>query len=533
LTDPSSSRDASAATPVNVAHALLATLAANGVTTCFANPGTSEMYVVAGLDDVRDVRAILCLFEGVATGAADGYARVTRNPAATLLHLGPGLANGWANLHNARRARVPLINIVGDHASAHAAFDAPLQSDIRSLASGLEGWIRSSTASDDVAADVADAVRAAYGPPGQIATLIVPADVSWNQLSTPPTTWPVATRPSPVAPDERALGRAIDAMKTKRTALLVGGAALDAEQLNLADAIAVATSSKFLVETFPAIMERGVGVAAPERLIYVPEFAIAQLQDLDALVVLGARDPVSFFAYPNVPSALRAPACELIDLGAPGIDTLAALTVLADAFGVTSVAALHDDVPDVPTGELTTASLAAALAATLPEGCVVSDESNTSGVHFYGAARFAPRHSWMTLTGGAIGVGLPLALGAAVGSGQRVLALESDGSMMYTLQALWTMARESLDVTVVGLSNRSYAVLNFERQRVGSIPEPSVGQRLLDIDDPTIDMCALASAQGVPSVRVTTSEDLADALRRSYATPGPMFIEAVLPKRMA
>jgi acetolactate synthase-1/2/3 large subunit len=515
---------------MNGAIALLATLGANGITTCFANPGTSEMYVVAGLDEARDVRAILCLFEGVATGAADGFARVTGRPAATLLHLGPGLANGWANLHNARRARVPILNIVGDHATYHAAHDAPLQSDIGALASALDGWCRTSTHGDHIASDVSDALLAAYGPPGRIATLILPADVSWNELTTVPATWPVASRPPLTAPDEPELLRALDALRSKRTALLVGGAALDAEQLNLAERICVATSSKFLVETFPAIMERGAGVASPERLIYVPEFAVAQLKDFDALVVLGARDPVSFFAYPNVPSAPRAPNCELITIGTPGTDTLAALTYLTDALGATRIPAATGDTPGAPSGELTSTSLALAIAATLPDDVVVSDESITSGVHFYGASRFSPRHSWMTLTGGAIGMGLPLALGAAVGSGRRVLALEADGSMMYTLQALWTMARESLDVTVVGLANRSYAVLNFERQRVSENAEGSPSQWLIDIDNPTLDLCALASAQGVPSVRVTTTEELVEALQRSYATPGPTFIEAVVPK---
>jgi acetolactate synthase I/II/III large subunit len=519
-------------TSANGAHALLATLRANGVTTCFANPGTSEMHFVAGLDDFADVHGILCLFEGVATGAADGYARVTQRPAATLLHLGPGLANGWANLHNARRAHVPVLNIVGDHATSHAAYDAPLQSDITSLASGLDGWQRTISSTEQVATDTADAIRAAYGPPGQIATLILPADVSWNTLSTVPA-WPVVERPSLVAPDGQQLSRAIDALRTKRTALLVGGSALDAHQLSLAERIAAATSSKFLVETFPAIMERGAGIASPERLIYVAEFAAAQLKDLDALILIGARDPVSFFAYPNVESVLSAPGCELISVASPGTDTRAALDVMVDALEAPVVSAAPGDVPLAPSGELTTQSLAAALASTLPEDVIVSDESNTGGVHFYGATRYSPRHSWMTLTGGAIGMGLPLALGAAVGSRRRVLALEADGSMMYTLQALWTMARESLDVTVVGLSNRSYAVLNFERQRVGVIGQGSASQRMLEIDDPTLDLCGLASAQGVASVRVTTADELVAALRRSYATPGPMFIEAVLPKGLS
>jgi acetolactate synthase-1/2/3 large subunit len=517
-------------TSVNGAHALLATLRANGVTTCFANPGTSEMHFVAGLDDFPDVRGILCLFEGVATGAADGYARVTKEPAATLMHLGPGLANGWANLHNARRARVPILNIVGDHATYHGQFDAPLQSDIGALAGALEGWHRTTQSSDDVANDVAEALRSAYGPPGQVATLILPADVSWNELSAVPATWPVASRPSLTDPDETELARAVHALRSKKTVLLVGGTALDAEQLNLAERIAAATSSQVIVETFPTIMDRGAGVASPDRLIYVAEFALAQLKDVDALVLLGARDPVSFFAYPNVSSVLRAQGCELIDLAPPGTDTLSALQSLVDALGAAPIIPVVEELPPAPTGELTTRSLAAALAATLPEDVVVSDESNTAGVHFYAAARSAPRHTWLTLTGGAIGMGLPLAVGAAVGSGRRVLALEADGSMMYTLQALWTMAREGLDVTIVALANRSYAVLNFERQRVGVIGEGSTSQRMLEIDDPTLELGALAAGMGVPSVRVTSADELVAALRRSYATPGPMLIEAVLRK---
>jgi acetolactate synthase-1/2/3 large subunit len=520
-------------TSINGAHALLATLRANSVTTCFANPGTSEMHFVAGVDDFEDVRGILCLFEGVATGAADGYARVTNAPAATLLHLGPGLANGWANLHNARRAHVPILNIVGDHATHHVRYDAPLQSDIGALASALNGWQRTTSSSDRVAGDTADALRAAYGPPGQIATLILPADVSWNELTAVPDSWPVAPRPTLEDPDERDVARALDALRSKRTVLLVGGSALDAVQLNLAEGIAVASSSKVIVETFPTIMERGGGVASPERLIYVAEFAQAQLKDIDALVLIGARDPVSFFAYPNVASALRPPECEVINLAPPGTDSLIALQALAEDLGAPTFAVGVEETPSAPSGELTTRSLAAALAATLPEDVIVSDESNTAGVHFYGAARTSPRHRWMTLTGGAIGMGLPLALGAAVGSGRRVLALEADGSMMYTLQALWTMAREGLDVTVVALANRSYAVLNFERQRVGVIGAGSTSTRLLEIDDPTLDLCALAAGQGVPSVRVTSADELVSALRRSYATPGPMFIEAVLPKGLA
>jgi acetolactate synthase-1/2/3 large subunit len=503
---------------------------ANQVTTCFANPGTSEMHFVAGLDEVPEVRAILCLFEGVATGAADGYARVTGTPAATLLHLGPGLANGWANLHNARRARVPVLNIVGDHATYHSKYDAPLQSDIASVAAALGGWHRRSERADDVARDAADALSAAYGPPGVVATLILPADASWSELSATPDAWPLARRYGAAAPGGRDVARAIHVLKSKRAALYVGGSALDARQLGLAQRIAQATGAGLLMETFPAIMDRGAGVPSPERLSYLSEFAVSKLSDVEALVLIGTTAPVGFFAYPNVASNLVGDECELVDVAPPGTDTLSALEALVDALGAPALKTPPGERPGLPSGALTTQSFAAAVAATMPEDLIIADESNTAGLHLYGATQFAPVHRLMTLTGGAIGFGLPAALGAAVASGQRVLALEADGSMMYTPQALWTMAREGLDVTVVGLSNRSYAILNLERQRVGAMSDGSTSQRMLDLDDPALDLCGIAAVQGVPSTRVTTADELVTALQRSYATPGPTFIEAMLPK---
>jgi acetolactate synthase-1/2/3 large subunit len=491
------------------------------------------MHFVAGLDEVPEMRGILCLFEGVATGAADGYARATGNPAATLLHLGPGLANGWANLHNARRARVPLINIVGDHATYHSKFDAPLQSDIAPMAGALRGWQRCTQRPDEVTNDTYDAIVASYGPPGQVATLILPADVSWGEVAKPPTSWPVATRPTLTSPDEKLLGQSINALRTKRTGLFVGGTAVTKEQLGLAQRLAQASGARLLMETFPAIMDRGAGVVSPERLIYLSEFAISQLEELDALVLIGATVPVGFFAYPDVKSELTSDGCQIINLAPPGTDTLATLGALAEGLEAPRISVVRGEAPGLPSGQLTTQNLAAAIAATLPEDVIISDESNTGGMHLYGLSQFAPPHRLMTLTGGSIGFGLPAALGAAVGSGQRVLALEADGSMMYTLQALWTMAREGLDVTVVALLNRSYAILTLERQRVGAVSDGVTSQRMLELDDPTIDLCSLASGLGVPNSRVTTAEDLVTALQRSYATPGPMFIEAVLPKGLS
>lgn len=514
---------------MNGARALLATLATNHVNVCFANPGTSEMHFVAALDDSPEMRGVLCLFEGVATGAADGYARVSARPSATLLHLGPGLANGWANLHNARRGHVPLVNVVGDHATYHAIYDAPLQSNIESLAAPLEGWYRRSTRSGQLAQDVADAVAASYGPPGQVATLVVPADVSWKDVEAPQS-WPRAHVPARPQVDQEELALSVRVLRSRKTVLLLGGS-LTREHLTLAHRVAEATSSRVVMETFPTIVERGAGIPEPERLNYLSEFALDQLKGVETVILVGAREPVGFFAYPNVPSRLVPDAAEIIDLVAPGGDVGAALEALVDAVGAPVVELERGGVPLAPSGDLTPQSLAAAVAATLPEGTIIADESNTSGVHLAGALRFAPTHRWMTLTGGAIGYGLPVALGAAVASNGRVLALESDGSMMYTLQALWTMAREDLDVTVVGLSNRSYAILNFELSRVGAHADGEASARMLDIDNPTLDLAALASAQGVPSVRATSADELVSALERSYATPGPMFIEAVLPKR--
>src|SRR5665213_1224320 len=313
------------------------------------------------------------------------------------------------------------------------------------------------------------------------------------------------------------LERALELLRTKKAAIFLGGTATSKEHLGLTKRIASACSARFLIETFPAIIERGAGIASPERLIYLSEFASAQLAELEALILIGTNEPVGFFAYPDIPSTVVARGCEVVALAPPGTDTLFTLRELAEGLDAPAVASESGEVPRAPSGALNRHTFAAAVAATLPEGVFV-------------ATRFAPPHQWMTLTGGSIGFGLPVAVGSAVASAGRVLALQSDGSMMYTPQALWTMAREGLDVTVVGLSNRSYAIMNYELQRVGATMEGATSQRMLEIDDPELDLAAIARAQGVPSLRVTTSEELTSALERSYATPGPMFIEAMFSK---
>jgi acetolactate synthase-1/2/3 large subunit len=519
---------------VNGAVSLLNTLQTNGVDVCFANPGTSEMHFVAALDDVPGVRGVLCLFEGVATGAADGYARVTGKPATTLLHLGPGLGNGFANLHNARRARVPLINIVGDHATFHEQHDAPLQSDIAAISSAVSGWHRKTKRPDDVANDVRDAILASYGPPAQIATLVLAADASWGTLASTPASWPLALRPALREPDSGDVEAATKALRGENVALFLGGDALGREGLELASRVSQATGARVITETFPTITDRGAGIAAPERLIYLSEFAVSQLKDVATLIVIGSREPVGFFGYPDIPSRLVREDCTVLTLAEPGTDAVTALRILVDEFQAPAFASAKGERPSAPTGPLTTFSLAQAIGATMPEDVIVADESNTGGVHLYGATQFCPPHQWMTLTGGAIGFGLPAALGASVGGGgRRVLAVEADGSLMYTPQALWTMAREGADVTVVALSNRSYAILNLELQRVGAVAEGTASMRMLDLEGPSLNLAAMASGQGVPSSTVSTADELVEALQRSYATPGPTFIEAVLPKGLS
>ncbi len=515
---------------MNGARALLSTLVGAGVDVCFANPGTSEMHFVAALDDVPAMRGVLCLFEGVVTGAADGYGRVAERPAATLLHLGPGLGNGLANLHNARRARTPIVNIVGDHATYHARYDAPLQSDIASIAGTVSGWYRSTARADDVASDAADAVVAALGPPGCVATLVLPADASWSESATGPCPPRPQQWASTVSPD------AIDDVAKvlrggERTALLLGGRALRSAGLHAASRVAATSGALLLGETFPANLERGAGIPAVDRLAYLAEMAQAQLDGVRHLVLVDAKSPVSFFAYPDKASDLVPPGCTVHTLVRPGEDAAGALAALAEALGAPADAGVPAPAgrPDRPSGAVTTESLAAAVGATLPEGAIVVDEGNTSGLFVSGATAGAPRHDWLTLTGGAIGIGLPMAVGAAVAAPDRpVLCLQADGSAMYTLQALWTQAREGLNVTTLVLSNRSYAILNMELHRVGADAGGPMARRLLDLTDPELDFCDLARGMGVPARRVENAEDLATALAAGFAEPGPTVIEVLL-----
>jgi acetolactate synthase I/II/III large subunit len=517
----------------NGAQALIRTLVDAGVDVCFGNPGTSEMHFVAALDEVPEMRAVLALFEGVVTGAADGYGRMAGRPAATLLHLGPGLGNGLANLHNARRARTPIVNVVGDHATYHKKFDAPLESDIDALAGSASGWVRRSATVADVASDAADAVAAASGPPGRVATLILPADVSWSEGGAPAAPRPAGTRA--VVPDDVVEAAAKVLRSGEKTVLLLGGAALTEEGLAAASRLARATGVTVLAETFPARLRRGAGVAGVERLGYLAEQVAHQLTGARHLVLAGARSPVSFFAYPGKASDLVPEGATVHPLADDvADDAVGALDHLADLLAPQEkpeLAAARR--PELPAGPLTAQNWVDVIGALLPEGAIIADEANTSGVLLPAATAGAPAHDVLTLTGGAIGQGLPVATGAAVACPDRpVVCLEADGSAMYTLSALWTHARENLNVTTVVLNNSAYAILRLELQRVGAASGGVRAGSLLDLSRPDLDFVSLATGMGVPASRATTAEELADRFHRALAEPGPHLIEAVVPPLM-
>jgi len=515
---------------INGAQALIRTLVAAGIDVCFTNPGTSEIHIVAALDAVPEMRAILTTFEGVATGAADGYARMADSPAATLLHLGPGLGNGLANLHNARRARVPVVNIVGDHARYHTVFDTVLQSDIETVARNVSSWVRTSSNSEGLARDAVEAIAAATGPPGQVATLIVPADVSWEEAAEPAAS-PQPVAPSPVSP--AIVETAATAIRSGRqTGILLGGMALREPGLVAAARIATASGSKLFAERNMTRLERGAGLPAVERLAYWPELVSKQLDGLELLILAGAATPYSSFAYRGKDSCLVPAGCDVHEFAPPTSDVVTSLERLVDALDAGDATAVLQTpaVPPRPEGPLTAEKVCQAVGATLPEGAILSDEALTSALTLPVKTAGAPRHDWLTLTGGAIGQGLPVAAGAAIACPERpVISLQADGSALYTPQSLWTMAREQLNVTVVIFNNRSYAILNAEFARIGVKQAGPRAKAQLELSNPDIEFVALARGFGVPSRRVDEAEQLTSALEQAIAEPGPHLIEAVIP----
>ncbi len=514
---------------MNGAESLVGSLIAGGVDTCFTNPGTSEIHIVAALDRSAEIRCVLGLFEGVVTGAADGYARMAEKPACTLLHLGPGLGNGLANLHNASRAHVPIVNLVGQHASYHLQHDTPLTSDIEGIARPYSKWLRTSVSSSEVGVDTVEAIAAARSAPGQIASLIVPADVAWSEggrvavVSVWPKT-PLATGMN--------IERSAEMLRSGlRTAILLSGKALYGRGLATAGRIAAATGAKLFAPYPITRLERGIGVPPVERIQYVLEPALEQFKEFQQMILVGAQAPVTYFAYPGKESVLTPPDCDIHTLASASEDGVGALEGLEAELKPlrTQTAIERFERPRAPSGGITLSGLAAAVGATLPENAIVVDESMTSGRGMMAATRGAPPHDWLANTGGSIGIALPLAVGAAVACpDRRVLCLSADGSGMYTLQALWTMAREGLKVTTVIFANRDYAVLKREFSYLG-VGDP--GRRALDmfeIGRPDLDWVGLAKGMGVPARRVDSLEGFAEALREGFENQGPSLIEVPL-----
>ena len=519
---------------MNGAQALMKTLADAGIEVCFSNPGTSEMHFVAALDSEPRMRAVLALFEGVATGAADGYTRMAGKPAATLLHLGCGLGNGLANLHNARKGKVPVVNIVGDHATFHTRYDAQLQSDIETVARNVSpGFVRTSQTTARLSADAVEAITAARGLPGQVATLILPADVSWGE-GAQPAAMPAAAAPA-VADDARVQALADLLRSGQPAALLLGPQALREPGLLAAARIAAHSGVQLLAEVFPTRMERGAGLPAVERIAYLAEMAQLQLAPLKHLVLVDAKAPVSFFAYPGKASDLVPEGCQVHTLAAADEDAVASLEKLVRLLGAQASAPALQPAqrPDRPRGPLTAPKVCKAVGHLLPERAIVIDEAITSGLMLGVMTAGGPRHDLITLTGGAIGQGLPNAVGAAVACPDRpVIALVGDGTAMYTLQALWTMAREQLHVVSIIFNNASYSVLNVELERVGADQVGPKARSQLDLEGPRLDFARLAQGMGVHAVRASTAEDFTTALEYALATPGPHLIEAMVPESL-
>lgn len=520
---------------MNGAQALMKTLADAGINVCFSNPGTSEMHFVAALDSEPRMRAVLTLFEGVATGAADGYARMAGTPAATLLHLGCGLGNGLANLHNARKGKVPVLNIIGDHATYHVPLDAQLQSDIETVARNVSpGFVRAARSTASLCSDAVDAITCARGLPGQVATLILPADVSWGEGGTP---CPPLAAPAPPVADDACIAAIVDAIRSgEPCAFLLGGQALLEPALLDAARIAAHSAVKLFCEVFPTRLPRGAGLPAIERIAYLAELASVQLRDTRHLILVDAKSPVSFFAYPGKKSELVPEGCHVHTLATPAQDAAASLVKLVAALGAGNTPAplQAPQRPTTPRGKLTAAKVCKAVGALLPDNAIIIDEAITSGLLLGVMTQGAPRHDLITLTGGAIGQGLPNAVGAAIACPDRpVIALIGDGSAMYTIQALWTLAREQLNVTAIIFNNASYSVLNVELDRVGAGQAGTKARAQLDLHGPVLDFQQLAQGMGVQAVRTDTAAGFNKAMSNALHTPGPHLIEAMVPESLS
>jgi acetolactate synthase-1/2/3 large subunit len=512
---------------MNGAESLVHTLIDNGIDTVFANPGTSEMHFVAALDRIPGMHCVLCLDEGVVTGAADAYYRMTGKPAATLLHCGPGLANGLANLHNAMRARSGIVNIPGDQATYHRPLDAPLTADTAGWARPVSAFVRSATTAENVGAYAVAAIEAARTYPGQIATLILPADTAWTAGGIPAKAQPPAAAP---LVNKQAIETAAALLREGAgTTLLVGGHALMEEPLLNAWRITQHTGAKLIGPVSPARIQRGRGRVPLMRIPYPVDLALESLAGCKHLILVNTSEPVAFFAYPGKPGYLKPEDCTVHVLARPDEDGPAALAALLEMLGAPAIDAPDPGPRPAPaTGAVAPEKIAQSLAALMPPDAIVIDEAISFGRGFFPYTFGAEPHDWLQLTGGAIGAGIPMAVGAAVAApGRRVVALQADGSAMYTLAGLWTQARENLNVTTIIFSNRKYAILIHELANVGANPGRTA-MNMLDLSHPDLNFVLLANGMGVKAAVAKTIDELNELLALSFETPGPFLIELII-----
>lgn len=511
------------------AEAIIGSLADCGVAACFANPGTSEMHLVTALDREPRIRSVLCLFEGVATGAADGYARMAGVPALTLLHLGPGYLNAGANIHNARRAYVPMVNLIGDHAVTHRQYDAPLASDIAGLARPNSRWLKSVDRVSEAGPLAVEAFEASYGPPPGPVSLIMPADTAWTKgASHAPPGARATLRKSEDALIEEA-GRAIT--KAKRPAILVNGTALHPGGVQMLRRMEM-QGVRVLTDTFMARHVRGGGLYDAPRLPYFAELAVETLGGVDLLLLAGTKPPVAFFAYPNTPGAFTPAGARTISLGGPDTDSLDAIARLVDWLDAPVVSLTSNWTrPEPATGDaFNPHAIGQSLAALLPEGVLISDDGVTSGLPIYQVMAAGPRHEWLGHTGGAIGQGMPVAIGAAIARPDvKTVCLAGDGAGMYTVQSLWTMARENLDIVTIVFVNNAYRILKIELARTGAGNPGPAANGMLSLGSPEIDWVKLAEGMGVAAEAVATCAQFNDALRRAVDARGPRLIACMIP----
>ncbi len=514
---------------MNGAESLVRALSKGGVEVCFTNPGTTEMYIIAAMDKVDGLRPIPALFEGVCTGAADGYARMAGKPAATLLHLGPGLGNGLANLHNARRANSPMVNIVGDHATYHVELDAPLTTDIESIARAVSGWVGRSRDASGICADVAQAICEARRMPGHVATLIVPADCTWSEAGCRDS---VPEAPKAIPVDQARIRQVAEVLRRgEPTVILMAGRTMLEEGLQLAGRIARVTGARIMGNRVNGRTQRGAGRTIIERLPYPVKPAVALLAGTAHMILVGAKPPVSFFAYPGLPSRLAPEGCRFHILAEPKKDGVTALEALvAELNAPEEPAVVYERTHSpLPTGEITSEKVWTALSALMPDHSIISDEGVTSSRDVESWTAGAPPHDWLNITGGAIGQGMPVAIGAAVACPDRkVFAMQSDGAGMYTLQSLWTQAREKLDIVTVIFANRDYRILKGELKRVTGGDSGPTSEGLLGLDDPSLDWVKLAEGMGVSATRAARAEEFNRHLEAAIRSRGPHLIEAVL-----